>query len=277
MQNSVTTEGELLQLVHQFQALTVFQIVRILGKETTINNIRSKLKRLVDSGLLETQFLPRTSLGGRSPIVYSLSNKGMRLLGDEHTAQQKLKGMLPLQHLLEINDVLIAALTLPRVEPRIAVFEWRHEHQFKQYPIKISEHTFLSPDAFVHVTLAPPYGKPGERCGIIFEIDRGTEDVYTIQNKLRCYRTLFYGDFEQVFGCANLTVAFVVTSGGEARVRQLVRFAQATFEHSKEDAELFIFSSVVPGDIQPLPFFTDPLFVQPFTSSPLPLIEKRGS
>ena len=183
---------------------------------------------------------------------------------------------MPLNHLLEINDVLIAALTLPRVEPAISVFELRHEDLFKHYPIKISEHTYLSPDGFVHFTLSPPYGKGGEPMGIIFEIDRGTEDVYTIQHKLRSYRTLFYGDFEQVFGLASLTVAFVVTSGGAARVRQLVRFAEQAFQHTKEDAELFLFGSAVPGDIRPLPFFTAPLWVQPFSSSPLPLIEKRG-
>ena len=276
MLHSVTTADDLLKLLSQFQYLTIFQLVRLLGKETTINNIRSKVKRLVDDGLVDTQFLPRTSQSGKTPIVYALSQKGIKYQETQGISSQKIKGILPLHHLLQINDVLIASLLLPRIEPAISVFEWRHERAFKQNPIRIRDKVFLSPDGFVHFVLSPPYGRLGEPMGIIFEIDRNTEDVYTIKEKIQNYTRLLNGNFEQVFGIGCLTVAFVITSGGGSRVKQLIRFAEQELQRSKEDAELFLFASVSPAEISPLPFFTSPLWLQPFCDKAIPLIEKRG-
>src|SRR5215469_1639169 len=76
-------EQELLVLLYQFYYLTIYQIVRILQKETVINYIRSKMKNLVDLGLAETQCLPRITQAGKTPLVYSLSTKGMRFLDQE--------------------------------------------------------------------------------------------------------------------------------------------------------------------------------------------------
>ena len=48
MQGTVTTPDDLLVLLQRFRSLTIFQIVRVLGKQHSINNIRSKMKRLVE-------------------------------------------------------------------------------------------------------------------------------------------------------------------------------------------------------------------------------------
>lgn len=280
MYASVTTPDDLLLLLHRFRSLTIFQITRLLQKERSINNIRSKMKRLVDNGLVDVQFLPRTSPSGSTPMVYSLSSRGTKYVEGPHasapSAGQKIRGVLPLQHLLQINDVLIAALLLPLSAPEISVLEFVHERIYKQNPICVAQGAYLCPDGFTHFVLAPPYGKPGEPMGIIWEIDRGTEDVYTIRDKLRCYKKLFYGDFEQVFNTPALSVAFVVTHGGQARVKQLVRASEQELKHHPDDSEFFIFSSASPTDISPLPFFTSPLWTQPFQESLIPLIERRA-
>src|SRR6266702_1163980 len=200
MYGSVTTQEDLMLLLHRFQALTIFQITRLLGKQSSINNIRGKLKKFVDSGLVETQFLPRTTSSGSTPMVYSLTSKGTKQIEESKVTKtassgtgQKVRGVLSLQHLLEINDVLISCLLLPAVAPAISVFEYRHEKVFKQNPIRLAEGSYLCPDGFVHFVLSPPFGKPGEPIGVIWEIDRNTEDTYTIREKIKSYRKLFYG------------------------------------------------------------------------------------
>src|SRR5437016_5107265 len=98
MEQNITSPDELLRLLYQFNTLTIFQIVRLLGKEKSINNIRSKAKRLIDLGLVETQYLARAAKGGRSPLCYSISARGCKYLGVSD--MQKIKGMLPMHHLL---------------------------------------------------------------------------------------------------------------------------------------------------------------------------------
>ena len=279
MQGSATTPDDLIVLLRRFQILTIYQITSLLQKQSSINNIRSKMKRLVDSGLVDFQFLPRTTPSGSTPMVYSLSSKGLKYveeMGATIHAPQRIKKMLPLQHLLDINDVLIASLRLQSAAPEISVFEYRHEKVFKQNPIRITEGSYLCPDGFVHFVLSPPYGKPGEPMGIIWEVDCNTENAdIVIREKVRRYRRLFHSNFEQVFGVPAICAAFVVTQGGETRVKQLVRAAEQELERFPDDSELFLFGSISPTDMQPLPFFTSALWLQPFQSSTVPLIERR--
>ncbi|SRR6266487_304096 len=280
MYGSVTTPDDLLLLLHRFQALTIFQIVRLIRKETSINNVRSKLKRLVDNGFVETQYLPRTTPSGSTPMMYSLSSKGTKYIqgtgGVAAGIGQKTRGVLPLQHLLEINDVLISSLLLPTVAPEISVLEFVHERIYKQNPICITQGSYLCPDGFTHFVLSPPFGKPDEPMGIIWEVDRNTEDAFIIREKIRDYCKLFYGDCEQIFGTTVLCVVFVVTLGGNPRVKQLRRAAELELDKSHDDGELFLFGAHPPAEIAPLQFFTSPVWIQPFQSSPVSLIESRS-
>ena len=108
---TVTTPTDLLLLLGQHQYLTIFQICKLLGKETTINNIREKLKKLVSEELVETVCLPRTSAsGGRSAYLYSLSKKGMRAISD--TLDVSKKSGVALEHTKAINDVAVLAQTI---------------------------------------------------------------------------------------------------------------------------------------------------------------------
>src|SRR6266566_506012 len=158
MYGSVTTRDDLLALLHRFQALTIFQITRLLQKQSSINNIRSKMKGLVNDGLVEVQFLPHTTPSGSTPMVYALSSKGVRYIEGSCTLAstngQKIRGILPLRHLIDINDVLIQSLLLQTIAPAISVLEYTHEKTFKQNPIKISERSFLVPDGFTRFALS---------------------------------------------------------------------------------------------------------------------------
>jgi len=181
--------------------------------------------------------------------------------------------VLYVQHLLEVNDVVIAARLFPRYERRVAISEVRYENHFKQHPIYVDKNMFLCPDGYVHFILSPPYDEPGTSLGVILEIDRGSEDVNTIiRNKIKNYRRFFSSGFDQVFDIESFVVAFVVTSGGSARVKQLVSCTEKELVGTPGVGDFFIFTSVDSSRIDPLPFFTSPVWLQPFRASPVPLI-----
>jgi hypothetical protein len=147
----------------------------------------------------------------------------------------------------------------------------------KKYPIPLDEKkaVFLVPDLFVHLTLAPPYGKYGEPLGIIFEIDRNTEDVYQIKEKIRNYVTFSYGIYQDYFGLQSLTICFIITEGGQTRLKQLLTWAEQELKQKKDEADLFLFGAIDPAAISPLSFFCDTLYFSPFYPARQPLIEKR--
>jgi predicted ArsR family transcriptional regulator len=122
-----TTPDDFLLLLSRFHYLSIQQIVRLLGKETSSNHIRSKLKQLVDSGLVEVTAFPRASATGKMPFLYSLTKKGQRVLSLADSGTKSQKSGIALEHTLSINDVAILSYVLPKIEPRITLFELRHE------------------------------------------------------------------------------------------------------------------------------------------------------
>src|SRR5206468_12140073 len=113
-----------------------------------------------------------------------------------------------------------------------------HERSLKNAPIKIADGVFLVPDGWVHLR------RHTEDIGICFEIDRNTEvQKEKIVAKFNNYVALASsGIYQKAFGgLSSLTVAFCVTDGGQKRVKQLLTWAEQTFEKKKDAASLFLF------------------------------------
>jgi hypothetical protein len=275
MQYTVTTPTDLLLLLREYQALTIFQIVKLLDKEKTITNIRPKLHSLAKNGLVTIQRLPRSLPFGSSPFCYSLTSQGIRALANttDLPTPAKLSGVA-LEHTVSMNDIAVLAHQVGKREPGMRLAEIKTESHMKQHPIPLKNNAFLVPDLFVHLVVQPPYGKPNESIGFLFENDRGTEWADIIRGKAKKYADISYGIYQEYFGLDSLTVVFLITAGGKSRVKNILSWIQEELHSTKQDADLFLCAALDPCTIDPLQFFCDPLFFQPFDSSLHPLIEK---
>ena len=273
---AVTTPTDLLLLLREYQAVTIFQIGKILDKEKTRTNILEKLQKLEKQGLVTTQRLPRLEPVGSSPYCYSLTREGHRVLANTTDLPIPAKqSPVALEHTIAINDVAVLFHQLVRVEKRITLTEIRTESLMKKYPLQLKNHAFLVPDLFVRFTLSPPYGKQGEPLGLLFEIDhKGTEWDEIIQDKAKKYVEMSYGAYQKYFGLASLSVIFLVTGNGKSRVKNILSWIQEALYANREDADIFLCARVDPRTTPPLQFFCDPFYQQPFSSSLHPIIEK---
>jgi hypothetical protein len=264
------TDEELLLLMSQYHYMTVSQVARVLQKESSINNIRTKLNKLKDMELLETVSLSHKGTG-KPPTIFTLSNKGMKKLNEE----QGLHLVIPtgtrkhgyVEHTLDVNTTLITAALLPAADPSFTLIDVLHERMLKASPWKVQD-SLVIPDGYVSFILSgAPYGKSHEQVNIAFEIDRNSEEKEKIQGKLQAYCS-YAATTSQ-----SLTVAFMVVSGADRRVRQLRDWSESYLENTKEYAELFLFGAP-PMDSEPTDFFTGEHFVSPFDSLPHALIEQ---
>jgi len=261
------TDTDILYCLYQFRHLTIDQLARAVQRESSKNNVRTIINtRLIRQGLVSS-----SSPGGRSAYIYSLTKKGKKALEAE-------KGTLPdmadtgySTHLHNVNNLLIPAILLPQVEPRIRLSEWQHAEAFKVTPIAIGNNKTVIPDGFVSYVLSPPFGKEGEPVGIILEWDEGTESLTQLRDKLLRYITFASGPYQDTFHLDTLTIAFLASE--TERVAKMKVLAEEVTKARKNYADLFLFAALNTAETDPLTLFTTPLFHQPFDINLHALIE----
>ena len=264
-------DTDILMALYHFHYLTLSQVVRLLGRESSINHVRSKLKKLVEEECVESMTLAR-STAGKPPTVYTLSNKAWRQVSDEKGLPQTIpsgeKKHGYLEHTLQVNECLIASVMLPHVEPSITLYDLKHERTLKNSPTKVTGGVYVVPDGWVHLRR-----NNTEDIGIAFEIDRNTEERDKIIPKINNYVAFASGMYQHAFGVESLTIAFCVSDGGDRRVKQLVTWAEQALGQSRDAAPLFLFGSVAPQAIDPERLFLGATFTTPFDSAPHALVE----
>src|SRR6266851_2339665 len=263
-------ETSILASLNTYQYLLLRQITRLLGRESISNYTRERLNILIAEKLVTAQYPPRASRTGKAPLVYSLTGKGKRFFS-ENDEEKTLSGGY-IEHTISVGDILISGALLEKSEPRIRLFEMRPEHLFKQHPIRLGKSEFLAPDGWQHFKVSPPYGKPGEAIGIVYEADRASEDNYKIREKIQRYCTLAGGLHREVFGIDSLTITFVVTEGSVRRLQQLLTWVRQELKHMTEERDLFLFCTVDDTSaINPLTFFCQPIWIHPFQKNRIAL------
>lgn len=278
-----TVDYDILKLIHEYHFLTVSQVTRLRyssGSETTAQDRLKKI--LYDNGYLDRVQLPHGGTGN-TEYLYTLSTKGQRelqALGISNFSRfrpsdsQTLK--LPhLQHLISLNDFLIAARLFPRFHPDITLVAMKHDLDMKRAPMRITidrQTVTLVPDGFLDFRLRisnKSYAMP-----IWVELDRGTEWGKTLQKKLRCIITAVATHaYDDMFGVTNITIA-VATTEGEKR-RDLMRsFVQQelTTMGLTHLANLFLFAAL-PLDLDPQTVFLSPIWYTPNIAPPMPLLD----
>ena len=259
---------DILKLIHEYHFLTVSQVTRLrysLGSETTCQD---RLKRLFNAGVMDRLQLPHVGTGN-TEYLYTISSKGFKELqpfgissfsryrpADTHTLK------LPhLQHLISLNDFLIAARLLCRSNCDIRLVTMLHDLDMKRTPIRVTldRQTFsIVPDGFLDFRLSIAnrlYALP-----IWYECDLGTTWGNTLKLKLqKIIAAISTVAFQELFGVSSVTVAIATTN--EKRVDLMGSFIQTELQRLgfMHLAHVFLVT-ILPEEVDAKTLFTAPVW-----------------
>ena len=282
---------DILTLAKEYHFLTVSQIVSIRYKEGSLSAVQGRLRQLFHGGYLLRRELPHTGPGHAEYIysLYSTGQKALKELGYDMPSRIRKSEFqeltLPhLSHLLQVNDVLIAARLLPQTVPQITLQEWRHDIELHKTPATISytahvqpkkqitEQTTIIPDAWLDFRYTATDGKPKRRC-LVLELDRGTTAQKIIRQKLRAYTHYSVSEqYTHIFGTDVIVVVYLTTK--PQRAQQLSEWCEQelTLQHQTHEADLFRFASLPPSTPDPLTLFCTDICTIPFQKTPTSLL-----
>jgi hypothetical protein len=197
------------------------------------------------------------------------------------------KGALFVEHTLELNDVLISAALLHRVDQRYHLHGFLHERTLRRQPYKATwrqggqSQTFtIIPDAFLDLRLRLPTGRC-RRWPLLLEHDRGTEGQQHCKQRIRAYIMLFKSEaYRDLFGVQVLSLVFTTFLGVD-RVEEMRVWTRQELEATNEPFEIgtLFFFSAPPRPIVPEQMWFGPVWRLPYDEylEPQPLIGELAS
>ena len=201
--------------IYHLHLLTAAQLTRLHYSPGSYKTVRQRLRVLADEGYVMIDAIPEKFT--RGPNYYTLGARGIRYLSDlglevgasTRASKETNKGYLHLNHLMELNDVLIAALRVSALDARLHVPEYRHERALKResYKTMVYGATYgLVPDGFVDFHVRRE-GLADLRLPVLIEHDRGWERERQFKQKIAAYRAYIQNEaYKQQFGVGNVTV-----------------------------------------------------------------------
>jgi hypothetical protein len=160
-----------------------------------------------------------------------------------------------LDHLLAVNDVLIAAKLLAREDPdTVKLRGLYHDRDLRAWQPALP----VVPDGFADLVVQTSAG--WESFPILLELDMGTTDRRRWQEKVRRYVPLLTHGLEAAFGTTVATVA-VVVQDIDKRVTDLKHWTEQELARAAagERAHLFYFTQL-PLELAAPDFFFSPRF-----------------
>ena len=261
-----TTADTYLTLLYYFSHLTLLQAVKLTGKQTSINNERTKLTKLVKDGLVVSEYMKESISAGKNPLVYSLTPKGYKHLETEKGLPPLKKGDYSL-HSFQVNELLSTAILATKHNETVTLVGFEHEKMFRMKPIALPGGKGVEPDGLVTYRIGRDIAPSA------FEVDLGTE-TSALTDKVQKYLQALQGPYQERFGVDALTTAFVIPNGSENDVARLVGIVEAALETHKEAAPLFLVGAIDPVNIKPEDLLFTPIFSQPFVPEKHSMIEK---
>lgn len=264
-----TTGNTYLTLIYYFSHLTLQQAVKLTGKQSSINNERTKLNKLVKDGLVLAETMKESVSSGKNPLVYSLTPKGYKHLETE-------KGLPPLKksdytkHSYLVNEVLIPAILAAKTNETMKLVGFEHEKMFRMKPIQLPNGKGVEPDSLLMYQVGQHIAP------IALECDLSIETREQLIDKVQKYLQALQGPYKERCGMDAISIAFVVPNGSENDVKRLVGIIEAALEHDKEAAPLFLVGAFDPLQIEPKDILFSPLFAQPFHREKHALIEMQS-
>lgn len=283
--------------------MTAEQILR--HRDRSLNGLpkmQEKLKLLYEAKYLDRFYQPRYEPHGSLPFVYLLATKGIQYLTelgiDAHSYYRPSKNLkrspLDTAHDLALNEVLIAARHLEKSEPRVYLYEARHEWMLRQETFKVTlyrttqsqlipEAVRFTPDGWLDFRITT--GNQTQQACILLELDMDTHQKPRFQKKIASYIAFINeGLYAQQFHTTSVVIVFV-TPTGDKRAMQMKAWCEEQLVSSPvyrpsqqvtngiDDAGLFLFAAVPPGALSPQDVFLSPMWYAPFDNQPQPLIQ----
>lgn len=276
-------EDALLRAVGQYHFLTVEQATRLLYAPGSFRYVRGVLRSLADRGFLGRLRLPRVT-PGNTCWVYWLDRVGRRYLesagdaepGRFRPGEHQEHAFLFLTHTLACNDFLIAGALLAERVAGVSLAGMRHERTLRHTPMQV---TLRESEKDVRVGVVADgfldfWVGTQKRMPILLELDRGTVEEKPFQRKVRALAaaTAIGGPYDELFGADSVTVA-IATTAGPKRLAHLMRWCERALGTKSAHTEIFLLTSLAPGELDPHAVFLSPIWYQPFTQKPLALLE----
>jgi len=276
---------DILRGLNRFFYLSPEQVNRRFWVGNNLSTAKAILKKLTDHEYAEAVFLHRGSdPRGKDSYIYRLGATGLKHLREMHVSVPKrlrhtdFPKQDHLTHLLEINDVLIAAELLSRDQDAVLLTAFEHDRDLKQNPFLVTLHNgktaTLIPDAVMHFAyFDTPDGTP-EPHYVVLEMDMGASRDYWIE-KMEKY-VAFLPAFQNRYQSLSLTLA-IVTPAGQLHMHNLRLWTQQVFTRfgMKEAsfAGSILFTALKAAETDPSTFFLSPTFQPLYESAPISLLE----
>jgi hypothetical protein len=280
-----TAKGQhaILTALFEFEYLTATQVTRLCYASGSLTYGKAKLKALVDTGLALT-------VGGRGtnlPLIYTLSGKGRSLASSlvgqqakrfrQKEAREKQLNLYFMQHLLAVNDVLIAAQRLSESHPAITVTNMYREPELRRriyvaVPTKIC----IEPDASLQFLITETWQQESETWEEFFHIEvyRTMPPVKErFKQKIQGYVT--YDDtglHEELFQTPVLSIAVLAQTSQMATM--LKRWTEEALQAMErpEEGDWFFFCSLDTATATPEELYLSPVWEQAFGTIKTPLL-----
>jgi len=282
-------DNEILHALGTYQVVTAVQLATLLFKPSILTYVRQKLRALVAAGYVDTDFLPRTSRLGSSPLLYLLGRKGVAVLHAQGLAvpryrppEERGHSLLWNPHAVALSDVLLSLTRLVQTDPSIELAELRHERLLTHTPVHLTSEsgataTSVRPDAWVDLWLTQ--GSRRQRMCLALELDRGTEHHTAWRRKVRALLGWACGPYQEHYETQSLTIP-VVTTAGERRCRDLRAWTRAELEASGLAGEvscatLFVFTHRSAATTSPRDFWQAPIWSVPGRATPMGLLAEE--
>jgi len=218
--------------VYQLHLTTAEQLCKLHYSPKSIKWVQKRLKLLADNGYLnvDAYVMKRRSQKGKVYFIphsyYILSSKGIRYLegigldiATSMRARDKDRDSLFVEHTLEINDLLIAAMLLKRVNPRYYLRGFIHEHDWRRVPLK-THSVAIIPDAYLDLRVQTADNRT-RRLSLLLEHDCGTEEQHRFRRRIQGYVELLKtGAYRERLQTRSVTIAFT-TFIGQKRLEQM--------------------------------------------------------
>jgi len=295
---------QILQYVREYHFLTAWQLVKLHYSDGSLTRARVVLLRLYD----EAEFLDRRALPhvgvGQPTYIYALATKGINYLKDQgfpsfsrYRPSELQQFKYPhLDHVLHLNDFLIAGRNITKVAPDITLAAMRHDLDLKRTPAKVSyvrrlpdgdridERVTIVPDGWMDFRLQLANSSKKRRKCIIVELDRGSEtNVGEFKKKIRAYVPYAYpgGAYEAMFGTQTVIVAFATTAG-ERRLKTMLLWCEQELQEQRleHEAPLFRFTALPQEELDPQTgldpkkLFLSTVWYVPYEKEPVTLLWK---
>jgi hypothetical protein len=266
--------------LYHLHLLTAAQLTRLHYSMGSYKAIRQRLKVLADYGYVVIDAVPQKFT--RGPNYYTLGVKGIQYLRDigldveksVRAAKETGKSYQHIEHLLELNDVFIAALRIGTLDQRFYVAEYIHERALKRQPYKAMVHGQaygLVPDGFMDFHVRRE-GQSDLRLPVLLEHDRGWERERQFKQKIAAYRAFLQsGAYKEQFKVSNITV-IVTTFTDMKRVADLRKW---TWDEVSSDQTLlgrFRFA-LLPKPPEPQQLLSDRRWYTLLGDQPITLLE----